>query len=189
MRKSNIRQPWRAIFGPQIEWVDDLGIPKLQPRDSSDWSSQVGNAGSSVPDNPPVSETIRRKVQVLQPSIQREIFIEENLIEHLCTYEQVTAIPLFAVAILILSNVGRYRRSCRLSVYTGIASHPVHDDKAGRNNDIFRLIQKIFHALDEIGANLHVIIQEEGVRRSNHSNRRISLCAQGLRTAHHDTNS
>src|ERR1700761_7074427 len=120
MGKYNIRQPWRAVFAPQIEGINDLGIPELQPRDSSDWSSQVGNAGSSVHDNSPVAQTIRRKVQILEPPVQWKILVEEDLIEHSGAYEQIAAISLFEIAVLMFSNVVQHRRSCRLSVYTRI---------------------------------------------------------------------
>src|ERR1700730_1588110 len=113
MGKDDVRQLWLAVFAPQIEWVNDLGIPELQPRDSSDWRSQVGDARSGVPDNSPVSETICRKVQILEPSVQWKIFIEENSIKDFCAYEQIAAISLFAIAVLTFANIVQYRRSCR----------------------------------------------------------------------------
>src|SRR5882724_83512 len=159
MVKDDVRQPWLAVFAPQIEWVNDLGIAELQPRDSSGRGSQVGNARSGVPDNSPVSETICRKVQIFEPPIQWKIFIEEDLIKHSCAYKQIAAISLFAIAVLTFSNVVQYRRSCRRPVYTRVAAHPIYNHEARRNNHILNFIQKTFHTFDEIRGNLDVIIE------------------------------
>lgn len=120
----------------------------------------MGNTRSGISDDSPVSETIGGKVQIFEPSIQWKIFIEENLIEHSCAYEQIAAISLLALAVLKLSNIAPYRCFCRCPVYPRVAAHPIYNHKACRNHHILNFIQETFHAFDEIRSDFHVIIQE-----------------------------
>ena len=120
----------------------------------------MGNARSSVHDNSPVLETVCRKVQILKPPIQWKIFIEDDLIEHACAYEQIAAISQLALAVLMFSNVVQRCCSCRLAVYTRVTLHSIDNNEARGNNHILGFIKNILHAFDEIRSDLHVIIQE-----------------------------